>query len=120
MALPGGWIEHRREDGEPIGWIVPDGGRFRPVDILGRPVGGPVDWFEAEEALEERGLAFLAERHVLRLPDGSERPVRISQASPEGIVVVADEYGAASAVGAGAQTFRLTFPAPAELLLHGR
>lgn len=119
MTLPGDWIEHRREDGECVGWMVPDGGRFRPRDILGRPVGGPVDWLEAEEALEERGLAFLAGRHVLRLPDGRERPVRISQAGPEGVEVVADEFGAASAVGAGAETFRLPFPAPGELILHG-
>lgn len=119
MALPGEWIEHRREDGERLGWIVPDDGRFRPVDLLGRPVGGPVDWLEAEEALEERGLAFLAERHVLRLPDGGERPVRISQAGPDGIVVVADEFGAASAVGAGAEVFHLPFPVPEVLVLHG-
>ncbi|MEV4899966.1 hypothetical protein AB0K08_01320 [Citricoccus sp. NPDC055426] len=115
MSVPGEWIEHRREDGERLGWIVPDGGRFRPVDILGRPVGGPVDWLEAEEALEERGLAFLAERHLLRSPEGGERPVRISQASPDGIVVVADEYGAATAVGARAEVFHLPFPAPGTL-----
>ena len=115
MTLPEDWIEHRREDGEPVGWIVPDGDRFRPMDILGRAVGGPVDWLEAEEALEDRGLAFLAERHLLRRPEGDERPVRISQAGPDGIVVVADEYGAASAVGANAEVFHLPFPAPAEL-----
>ncbi|MEW1981084.1 hypothetical protein AB0333_09170 [Citricoccus sp. NPDC079358] len=45
--------------------------------------------------------------------------MRISQASPGGIVVVADEFGAASAVGAQAEVFHLPFPAPEELLLHG-
>ncbi|WP_313818223.1 hypothetical protein [Citricoccus sp.] len=119
MALPGNWIEHRREDGEPVGWIVPDGGGFRPRDILGRPVGGaPVDWLEAEELLDARSLGFLANRHRLRQADGTERPVRISQASTDGIVVVADEYGAASAVGARAEVFHLPFPAPEELLLN--
>jgi hypothetical protein len=118
MAIPPDWIEHRRDDGEPVGWIVPDGDGFRPVDVLGRPVAeGPVDWLEAEEALETRGLAFLAERHTLRLPDGTERPVRISHVSPEGIVVVADEFGSASAVGAGSDVFHLPFPAPASLAL---
>ena len=34
--LPDEWIEHRREDREPVGWIVPDGEGFRPVDRLGR------------------------------------------------------------------------------------
>ncbi|GAA1127826.1 hypothetical protein [Citricoccus alkalitolerans] len=118
MTLPGDWIEHRREDGEPVGWIVPDGDGFLPRDILGFPVGAaPVDWLEAEEALEARGLAYLADRHRLRLADGTERPVRISQASPDGIVVVADEFGAASAVGAQAEVFHLPFPAPEELRL---
>ncbi|XKH52986.1 hypothetical protein LG293_04700 [Citricoccus nitrophenolicus] len=119
MALPEDWIEHRREDGEPVGWIVPDGVGFRPRDILGRPVGeAPVEWLDAEEALDARGLGFLAERHRLRLADGAERPVRISQAGTHGIVVVADEFGAASAVGAQAEVFHLPFPAPAELLLN--
>ncbi|MFC0249574.1 hypothetical protein ACFFIO_13790 [Citricoccus parietis] len=119
MTLPEDWIEHRREDGEPVGWIVPDGGGFRPMDFLGRPVGGaPVEWLEAEEALDARGLGFLADRHRLKLADGTERPVRISQAGPDGIVVVADEFGAASAVGAQADEFHLRFPAPEELLLN--
>ncbi|MGM7669701.1 hypothetical protein [Microbacterium sp. A93] len=115
MTLPEDWIEHRREDGEPVGWIVPDDGRFRPMDLLGRPVGGPVDWLEAEEALEDRGLAFLAGPHLLRRSEGGERPVQISQAGPDGIVVVADEYGSASAVGARAEVFHLPFPAPETL-----
>ncbi|NUL47415.1 hypothetical protein F7P69_19735 [Cellulosimicrobium funkei] len=118
MTIPEDWIEHRREDGELVGWIVPGGDGFLPRDVLGFPVGeDPVDWVEAEEALVARGLAFLADRHRLRLPDGTERPVRISQASPDGIVVVADEFGAASAVGAQADVFHLPFPAPEELLL---
>ncbi|VXC04507.1 hypothetical protein [Citricoccus sp. K5] len=113
MALPEDWIEHRREDGEPVGWIVPDGGGFRPMDILGRPLSEePIEWLDAEERLDARGLGFLADRHRLRSADGTERPVRISQASPDGIVVVADEFGAASAVGAGAEEFHLPFPAP--------
>jgi hypothetical protein len=30
------WIEHRRQDGEPIGWVRPEGEEFVPVDRLGR------------------------------------------------------------------------------------
>ncbi len=119
MVIPAEWIEHRRQDGEPVGWIVPDGEFFSAVDVMGRTVATGLDWVEAEEALEERGLSFLAERHTLTLPDGSTRPVRISQLSPESVTVVADEFGAASAVGAHAEEFHLPFPVPEETLREG-
>lgn len=114
--LPEDWIEHRREDGETVGWIVPDGDGFRAVDVLGRPATAEaVDWLDAEEVLETLGIGFLAHRYLLRLPDGTERPVRISEAGPRGVTVVSDEFGAASAVGAGSESFRLPFPVPEEL-----
>jgi hypothetical protein len=114
--LPKHWIEHRRDDREPVGWIVPDGEGFRPVDRLGRCItDGPVDWLTAEELLEELGIGFLADKYVLLMPDGTERPVRISEAGPDGVTVVADEYGSASAVGANSDRFRLPFPAPDSL-----
>jgi hypothetical protein len=114
--LPENWIEHRRGDRETVGWIVPDGEGFRPVDVLGRRVTAePVDWLEAEEILDALGIGFLADRYLLSFPDGTERPVRIAEASPDGITVVADEYGSASAVGARSDSFRLPFPAPEDL-----
>lgn len=121
--LPADWIEHRRADGEVVGWIVPDGEGFRVHDLLGRErtpgsedgVAEPLEWLAAEELLEELGIGYLADRWTLRLPDGSERPVRISEASPRGITVVADEFGAASAVGGVLERFRLTFPVSDEL-----
>lgn len=42
-------------------------------------------------------------------------PVRIAEANPRGVIVVADEYGAASAVGASPERFRLPFPVGDEL-----
>jgi hypothetical protein len=111
--VPEEWIEHRRDDREPVGWIVPDGDGFRPVDRLGRWLtSGPVDWLPAEEMLEALGIGFLADRYQLRLPDGTQRPVRIIEASADGVTVVADEYGAASAVAAHSDRYRLPFPAP--------
>lgn len=96
-----------------MGWIVPEGEGFRPIDMLGRRVtADAVEWLEAEEILEALGIGFLADRYLLSLPDGTERPVRIAETSPEGITVVADEFGSASAVGAGSDRFRLPFPAP--------
>lgn len=109
------WIPHRRPDGETVGWIVAEGDGFRARDLLGREVTDVVDWLTAEETLDELGIGYLADRYMLRLPDGAERPVRIAEASIRGITVVADEYGAASAVGATPERFRLTFPAPDEL-----
>lgn len=112
MTLPDDWYPHRRDDGERVGWIVADGDGYRAVDLLGRTVGAhPIEWLTAEELLDDRGIGYLADRWMLVLPTG-ERPVRIAEASPDGIVVVADEFGAASAVGADPDRFRLPFPAP--------
>lgn len=111
--LPIDWIEHRRGDGERVGWIAPHGDAFEVYDILGRRVvPHPVDWLTAEEALDELGIGFLADRHSLRLPDGTRRPVRVTEVSTHRIVVVADEFGAASAVDSNAERYELPFPAP--------
>lgn len=111
-VLPQDWIEHRRTDREPIGSICPDGDGFRVFDLLGRErTSDPVDWLDAEEMLDELGIGYLADRWVLRLDDGRERPVRVAETSPRGIVVLADEYGAASAVGANPDRYDLPFPA---------
>ena len=119
--LPETWIEHRRsDDRELVGWIVPEGDDFVAFDLLGRKVTEhPVDWLSAEEVLEARGLSFLAGRHRLKFPDGTTRPVRISDLSTDRIIVIADEFGMASAVGSGADTFELPFPAPEELEIAG-
>jgi hypothetical protein len=115
-VLPDGWIEHRRSDGETVGWIVADGDGFCAKDLLGRDATGTgVDWLQAEEALDELGIGYLADGYVLHLPDGTERQVRIAEASVRGVTVVSDEYGMASAVGAPLDRYRLEFPAPPEL-----
>lgn len=109
--LPAEWIEHRRADREVLGWMLADGGGFRVFDLLGRErTVEPIEWLAAEELLDELGMSYLAARWVLRFADGAERPVRIAEASPRGVVVVADEFGAASAVGADPERFHLPFP----------
>lgn len=116
MPVPSDWIEHRRGDGEILGWMVPEDDGFRVVDLLGRPrTSGPLDWLDAEELLDGLGIGYLADRYELELKGGVARPVRIAEASPVRVVVVADEYGAASAVGADPERFELPFPAPAAL-----
>ncbi|GAA1978823.1 hypothetical protein GCM10009777_10020 [Microbacterium pumilum] len=115
-VLPPDWIEHRRGDGETVGWIVAEGDGFRAMDLLGREVTGDVvDWLGAEEVLEDLGIGYLADRYILRFADGTERPVRIAEVSVRGVTVVADEFGASSAVGATLDRFPLPFPVPREL-----
>lgn len=109
------WIEHRRSDGERIGWIRVTGEQFVAVDALGRPVTERVDWLEAEEALEERGLGFLADPWLLDLPDGASVRVQIVEASTDHIRVREDDFGAAAVVGAHMREHMLDFPAPAAL-----
>jgi len=113
------WIEHRREDGERLGWIRMVGENFIAVDVLGREVTGAVDWLEAEEALDQRGLAFLAERWQFDSPARGTISVRIVEVSTRGIRVREDDFGAAAAVGADVQDHDLPFPAPATLRLSG-
>lgn len=88
------WIEHRRgEDGERVGWIQPDGERFIPIDLLGRPVTAAVDWQSAEEILDELGLSYLAEPHELRLESGDWLRVRIAEVSGDSVRVKKDDWG---------------------------
>lgn len=106
------WIEHRRGDGERVGWIVPRGEDFIVVDLLGRERGGRVDWLTAEETLEALGIGYLADLYVLTLEDGSDLRVRIAEVSGSGITVKKDDFGA---VGIPQVYFSLDFPAPSAL-----
>ena len=110
------WIEHRRDDGQLLGWMDPDGEAFHVVDLLGRPrTTAPLDWVDAEETLDVLGIGYLADRYSLLLADGVEQRVRIGEVNTSGIVVVADDLGSASVVGAKPERFALPFPAPDEL-----
>lgn len=103
---------HRREDGEGVGWIAPAGDLWQAIDILGRPVGEPTEWLDAEAALEERGLAWLADPWMLE--GVSDRPlrVRIVETSPRRVVVKTDDFGDMTA---SVQSYTLPWPAPASL-----
>ncbi|MDI9627839.1 MAG: hypothetical protein QM286_04740 [Acidobacteriota bacterium] len=96
--IPEEWIAQRRGDGEVIGYIEMTGDEFRPYDLLGRPLGSSSEWDAAETAIEQTGLSFLADPHLIDL--GVERRVRLTEVTREHVVLVADEFGAAQAVGA--------------------
>ncbi|MCD5348380.1 hypothetical protein PX701_10325 [Agromyces sp. H3Y2-19a] len=105
-------IEHRRPDGELVGWLRPEGEGFVPVDLLGRELGDSVDWLTGEEQLEARGLAYLADPYVLLLGDGTELRVRITEVSADRIVVKKDDFGA---IDVPLMRFELGWPMPPEL-----
>lgn len=106
------WTPHRRDDGEQLGWIRPDGDEWVPVDVLGRELTGPVDWLEAEEALDAHGLAYLADSWLLEVGDGRAARVRFVEVTPQRIVVKGEDFGA---IDIHTQVYELPWPIPAEL-----
>ncbi|HEV7813281.1 MAG TPA: hypothetical protein VGO99_09930 [Leifsonia sp.] len=106
------WIEHRRGDGELIGWMRPEGDGFVPIDLLGREAGSVSDWLTAEELLDEQGLQYLAEPFMLRLDDGNQLRVRIVEVSRDRILVKKDDFGD---INAPRMDYVLPFPVPVEL-----
>jgi len=111
--MPSDWIEHVRPgDRERLGWIRPSGDGFVALDLMGREITGVVDWLEAEEALEGRGLGWLADLWQLDRPDGSRERVRVVEVTTQRVVVKVDDFGD---VGAVTATYVLPFPAPSSL-----
>ena len=107
------WIAHHRPGVRVrLGWIRPVGDGFVALDALGRAVTGTVDWLAAEEALEDRGLHWLADLWQLDLPDGTRERVRIVEVTPDRVVVKGDDFGAVDVV---TRSYVLPFPAPAAL-----
>jgi len=113
------WTPHRRDDGELLGWIRPAGDDWTAVDVLGRTVSDAVDWLVAEEALEQHGLAWLADPWMLE--GEASAPLRVSfvEVTPSSvrgdgrIVVKIDDFGDMQAPPA--QQFVLQWPVPAAL-----
>lgn len=92
-GVPADWTPHRRDDGELVGWIHPDGDDWTAVDVLGREVVASVDWLDAEEALEARGLSFLAEPWMLERDGEPPLRVRMVEVTPARIVVKTEDHG---------------------------
>jgi hypothetical protein len=110
FTMPENWIEHRRGlDGERLGWMKPVGDGFIVIDLLGREKTGVVDWFDAEETLDDLGIGYLADAYELRLDTGARLRVRVAEVSAQEIRVKKDDWGDMSAP----QLFyTLPFPAP--------
>lgn len=112
--IPADWTSHRRDDGELLGWIRPEGEGWVAVDLFGHDVSAPLDWLDAEAALEDRGLSWLADIWMLERESTDAEPlrVRIVEVTPERVVVQTDDYGA---IDAPVERFELPWPAPARL-----
>jgi hypothetical protein len=132
------WIEHRRGDGELVGWMRPEGEGFVAVDLLGRDRSAAVEWLAAEELLDELGIGYLADAYLLRRSggvgagDGSggggdlaagdptdevggesyDVRVRIVEVSTARIVVKRDDFGD---ITASLEQFELPWPMPDSL-----
>lgn len=117
--LPDDWTPHRRDDGELLGWIRPDGEDWVAIDVLGRTASAPVDWLDAEAALEQVGLAWLTDIWMLEGEASEPLRVRFVEVTPsEGaaagrVVVKVDDFG--DMQRPPAERFALPWPAPARL-----
>lgn len=113
------WTPHRRDDGELLGWIHPDGDLWAAVDVLGRPVAAPAEWLDAEEALERHGIAWLADPWMLE--GEADRPLRVrivettpdEDGRPGRILVKVDDFG--DVTRPPSETYALPWPIPPRL-----
>lgn len=96
MSTPEDWIEHRRDDGELVGWIVPEGDDFATYDLLGRRAE-PTDWLSAEERLNDLGLGYLADIYAYEVATERWIRVRLVEVSTSGIKIKEDDFGDATA-----------------------
>jgi hypothetical protein len=112
MPVPSDWIEHRRGDGELVGWMRPEADGFIAYDLLGRPATDVVDWLAAEESLETAGIGYLAEPFELRLDHGEWLRVRITEVSTDAIRLKKEDGGA---IGGPRLDFTVPFPLPEQL-----
>jgi len=114
--IPADWTPHRREDGELLGWIRPEGDDWLAVDVLGREVTGEIDWLDAEAALEEHGIRWLADPWILEGEAEGPLRVQIVEVVPEGegrITVKVDDFG--DMQRPPTQRYTLGWPLPARL-----
>lgn len=113
------WTPHRRDDGELLGWIHPEGDDWMAVDVLGRPASDAIEWLDAEVALEEHGIAWLADPWMLEGEGKRPLRVRILEVTPDEdevpgrIVVKIDDFG--DMTRPATEQFVLPWPIPDRL-----
>lgn len=89
-------VEHRREDGELLGWIdIHEDGSCTAIDLLGR-VSAAGDWDKCENQLEAQGLSYLADLYALEVTPGLWVRVRIVEVNSTRVRVKEDDFGDAT------------------------
>ncbi|GAA4480379.1 hypothetical protein [Microbacterium panaciterrae] len=114
--IPADWTPHRRDDGELLGWIRPEGEDWLAVDVLGREVTGGIEWLDAEAVLEQHGIGWLADPWILDGESAEPLRVQIVEVVPEGegrITVKVDDFG--DMQRPPAQRYTLAWPIPPQL-----
>ncbi|TKV26128.1 hypothetical protein FDK12_14300 [Arthrobacter sp. NamB2] len=107
---------YREDDGELLGYLVPDGELFVPVTVFGYELGDAVDEYYASQVLESIGLSYLADTWVLSIADRNEPiNVQIVEASPEALKVKSVDYGWDQNYGT---IIELPVPEPGKLRRH--
>lgn len=105
------WAPVGREDTETVGYLVPvtdDYDVVQPRTVLGHALGGPVEFLEGEEILQEHGIGELAESWVLDAgTDAEVQDLTIVELSPRGIYV-ADRLSSKALTAPG--TLRIDWP----------
>lgn len=110
--MTGNWLEHHRDDGELLGWLVESPAGVAVHDLLGSERGVFGSRADAEDFLDGLGLSYLAEPYELDDADGGSLRVRLVEVSRESITVKEEDFGA---IDGPARSFVLPFPAPREL-----
>jgi hypothetical protein len=92
---PDNTFDHRRSlDGEHVGYIhMTEAGTFIPFDLLHRRRAKPLELEEAEEVLDDLGLAMFTEDWWLDL-DGDRVPVLIQEVRRDRVTVAFTAAGA--------------------------
>ncbi len=100
----------RRSDGETVGYVRTEGDRFVPVNLLGVDLDEPMEDWEAEDVVLERGMPDVGRPWRLTL-DGTTRDVVVTHIDPGQATF--QDAATAMAVGAPAelrQVFTLDLP----------
>lgn len=93
--IPLDWVPyHRDDDGELLGYLVPEGNAYSPVSVFGYPFDDAASEDDAAQVLENIGLSYLADTWLLSI-DGRDEPinVQIVEASPRALRVKSVDYG---------------------------
>ncbi len=113
--IPADWTPHRRDDGELLGWIRPEGEDWVAIDLLGHAASPAGEWLDAEHALESRGLSWLADIWMLERDAGDPLQVKLVEVTPGRtgeagrVIVQTDDFGA---IDVPVEQYQLPWPSP--------